>query len=314
MKRMFYFEGKWRPFIYAGSLGILLVSLLISVLSGQYRTNPRLIVPVGPHAGLADEIIGIGALLSLLPLAVTGYFNLKYLNSVERNIPVFLNDLLQATDSGLSLPDALIQASKRDYGPISFEMGIAMTKFSMGYEFSSSIAEAGKRLRHPFASQVAVIISEAYAAGGRTRQVLQSSVNLFNGLEGYKGEKQSELRPYVHLVYISVAIFLVISIVIISRFILPFESAAALGSQVASGSTNVSLNGVTSRFNLSQIPSASYFDSIFFLSALLESVFGGIVAGKIVDGSAFAGLRHSIILVAITIAVFAFPHIGVFSQ
>ncbi len=159
-----------------------------------------------------------------------------------------------------------------------------------------------------------MIISEAYAAGGRTRQVLQSSVNLFNSLEEYKGEKQSELRPYVHMVYISVAIFLAISIVIISRFILPFESAAALGSQVASGSTNVSFNGVASRFNLSQIPSASYFDSVFFLSALLESVFGGIVAGKIVDGSASAGLRHSIILVAITIAVFAFPHIGVFSQ
>jgi flagellar protein FlaJ len=314
MKNIFYFEEKWKPFIYAGSLGIFVASLLISIVSGQYNSNFRFIVPVGPHAALADEIIGIGALLSLLPLAVTSYFNLKYLDSVERNIPVFLNDLLQAIDSGLTLPDALMQASKRDYGPISFEVGIAMTKFSLGYEFSSSIAEAGKRLRHPFASQVVMIISEAYAAGGRTRQVLQSSVNLFNSLEEYKGEKQSELRPYVHMVYISVAIFLAISIVIISRFILPFESAAALGSQVASGSTNVSFNGVASRFNLSQIPSASYFDSVFFLSALLESVFGGIVAGKIVDGSASAGLRHSIILVAITIAVFAFPHIGVFSQ
>jgi flagellar protein FlaJ len=312
-KRMPFVEEKLRYAVYASSAAIFFFFMILALLLSHYKLNLQYVVPTGPKAGLGDDLMGIGLLVALIPVAVVSFINFRYVSSVEKNIPRFLNDILESTDSGEVLPSALINAAKRDYGPISYEMGIAMTKFSLGYPFSDSVNEAGKRLKHPYGPQVALIISEAYSAGGRTHDVLQSSVNLFNGLEEYNAEKQSELKPYVQLVYISIGIFLLISVLIITRFVLPFENVAQVTTKLNAPEGAQALSSSFSRLNLSKIPSASYFDSIFFFSALIESVFGGIVAGKIADGSASAGLRHSILLIAITIIVFSIPGVGLFN-
>ena len=89
------------------------------------------------------------------------------MKSVEKNIPRFLRDILESTDSGIILPTALIRASTSDYGPISSEIGIAMTKFSLGYDFKESVMEACAKLKHPYMIQVGLVIVEAYSSGGR---------------------------------------------------------------------------------------------------------------------------------------------------
>ena len=157
--------------------------------------------------------------------------------------------------------------------------------------------------------QVGLIIVEAYSAGGRTHDVLNSSVSLFNGLEQYTEEKQSELRPYTQLVYISIIIFLVIAIIITGQFIGPLDKLpAAAGGAPGLGATTAGHSSI----NLSKITPV-YYESIFFFAGLFEAIFGGIVAGKIVDGSASAGLRHSLILTVMTVLIFNAPVIGIFA-
>ncbi len=307
---MRYIETKWKYIIYTTSIAIIFFSIILAFIIGHYRIDPRYVVPTGSTAWIADDILGTGALLALTPVAYISYRNHLFLKSVEKNIPRFLRDILQSTDSGLILPKALIEASRRNYGPISEEIGVAMSKFTLGYDFRSSILEATKRLRHPFAPQVGMILVEAYAAGGKTHDVLNSSVMLFNGLEQYGEEKQSELKPYIQLVYLSVIIFLVIALMIISQFVVPFEnvaSSASAASKVTASAPNFA------RLSASKIPSLSYFQSVFFLAAILESISAGIVAGKIVDGSAASGLRHSLIMIAITLAIFNLPGYGIFA-
>ena len=139
--------------------------------------------------------------------------------------------------------------------------------------------------------------------------VLNSSVVLFNGLEEYTEEKQSELRPYTQLVYISVIIFLLIAFIIVSQFIGPLNKLP-----VGIGSSGVSSSLASGKFSINVTKIAPvYFESIFFMAGILESIFGGIVVGKIVDASASAGLRHSLILLAITIVIFNAPLFGIFS-
>ncbi|MDA4111827.1 MAG: hypothetical protein OK439_04770, partial [Thaumarchaeota archaeon] len=108
-------------------------------------------------------------------------------------------------------------------------------------------------------------------------------------------------------VYISIIIFLIIAFIITAQFIGPLDKLPI----TATSPSGLSAGGHAS-INLSRI-SPVYFESIFFLAGLLESLFGGIVAGKIVDGSASAGLRHSLILIVITILIFNAPGIGIFS-
>ncbi len=303
MPRSIYVGETTKQALYLSAAIILIVSVILGLLVGHYKLTTY-VVPTNASALITDDIIGIGCLIALTPIAIVSFLNYKYLKSVEKNIPRFLRDILQSTDSGLILPNAVLEASKSDYGPISHEMGIAMTKFSLGQDFGASVMEAAQRLRHPYAPQVALILSEAYAAGGRTHDVLGSSVSLFNGLEQYTEQKQSELRPYTQLVYISVGIYLVIAYIIITQFMSRLEQIASSNGLTSTGLAAASI--ASKQFTLN-IPPLPYFVSIFFLSAILESIFAGVVAGKIVESSALSGLRHSVILIAVTILVFNIP-------
>ncbi|MDG6906898.1 MAG: type II secretion system F family protein [Nitrososphaerota archaeon] len=327
---MRYIEDQWKYASYVGAAIIVIVSFILAISVGKYHVVLPYLVPYGSatrasgttwtlfnrpwelpngsSASLTDTILGVGLMTALSPVALVTYNNHRFLKTVERSIPRFMRDLLESTNSGVILPRALIQATTRDYGPISHEIAIAMTKFSMGYDFKLSIMSACERLRHPFMLQVGQIVVEAYSAGGKMRQVLESSVVLFNGMEQYDQQKQSELRPYTQLVYISVVIFLIIAYIIVSRFIgplnnLPIPPSSSVGLPVAVSSFSV---------GVSNIPPV-YFESVFFISGLLESIFGGIVVGKIVDASASTGLRHSLVLLVITILAFNAPIFGIFN-
>ncbi|MGA2876090.1 MAG: type II secretion system F family protein [Nitrososphaerales archaeon] len=265
---MRYIEDQWKYASFVGAGIIVMLSFILAFSLGKYRLILPYLVPVGnstrtsgtawtlfnqpwqiPHgssASLTDTIMGLGIIFALIPVAYVTYNNHRYIKAVERSIPRFMRDILESTNSGVILPRALIQATTQDYGPISHEIAVAMTKFSMGYDFKSSIFEACDRLRHPYMLQVGQIIIEAYAAGGKMRGVLESSVVLFNGLEQYDEQKQSELRPYTQLVYISVVIFLIIAYIIISRFIgplnnLPIVPKSVGGLPVAASSFAVGL-------------------------------------------------------------------------
>ncbi len=329
-KSMRYFDEQWKYATYIIAAIVMIFTIALAFALGKFRVVLPYVIPAGnatrtngtpwtlfnqpwvlPHwasASLTDSIIGIGVAVALVPVVYVSLSNYRYVKSVEKNIPRFLRDILESTDSGVTLPTALIRASTSDYGPISREIGISMTKFSLGYDFRESLMEAAKKLKHPYMLQVGLIIVEAYSAGGRTHDVLNSSVSLFNGLEQYSEEKQSELRPYTQLVYISILIFLVIAIIITAQFISPLNKLPSAGA----GAPGLgAATGGHSSINLSKITPV-YYESVFFFAGLFEAVFGGIVAGKIVDGSAAAGLRHSLILTIITIAVFNAPLIGIF--
>lgn len=324
-----YFKDQWMYASYVIASIIATLSIVFGLLLGEYNLtlpyvvpsgmatriggspwtlfNQPWLLPNGPSASLTDTVIGIGLLLAFVPIIYVSYTNYMYIRKVERNIPRFLRDIRERTDSGLILPKALSEAVTIDYGSISREIGIAMTKFSLGYDFQLSIMEACKRLKHPYMRQVGMILVEAYGAGGRVHDVLNSSVALFSSLEQHEEEKRAELKPYTQLVYISVATFLIISLIIVSQFIGPLDKLS-----LASGSSALTGTGSQFSIGISRIP-PTYFESVFFISGIFESLFGGIVIGKIVDGSAAAGLRHAIFLMVATILFFNAPVIGVFS-
>jgi hypothetical protein len=47
-----------------------------------------------------------------------------------------------------------------------------------------------------------------------------------------------------------------------------------------------------------------FYASILFWASMVESFFGGLIAGKIGDRSYSAGLQHSIILIVVTLVFF----------
>jgi len=148
-----------------------------------------------------------------------------------------------------------------------------------------------ERLKRPTALRLCTVLVEAHQTGGKLLEVLSTSVALFSSLEEYREEQYTNMRPYMMTVYMATLTFLVVAYILLHQFLAPlYASSAGVG---AKGS------GL-----LAGVLDINYYASLLFWASILESIFGGLVIGKIVDRNLPAGLQHSVILVVVTLAFF----------
>jgi flagellar protein FlaJ len=138
---------------------------------------------------------------------------------------------------------------------------------------------------------MSTILVEANRSGGRIVEVLQASSELFSELENYKRKRYTQMKPYSLLVYMAVLTFLMVSYVVLSQFLGPLYASSA------SDPSSIFLGGLLD---------LRYYRSMLFWASLIESVFGGLLAGKLSEGSFLAGTRHSVILLSVTLIFFTF--------
>lgn len=283
-----YFEQKQRIAVYAVSSSIGLSLMLIPILFGLYSPQSPYLVPLSQKV---NNTMACGLVIAFSFPAIVEFNNNRWGRQVDRNLPRLLRDVTEAVRSGVTLPRALEEASQRDYGPISKELERAVSKFIMGASWEESLMSLAKWLRRPTALRLSTILIEAHQTGGRIIEVLEASVNLFSSLDEYREEQFSNMRPYITTVYMAVVIFLIISHVVLHQFLAPLY-------QISAG-VNVQETSL-----LSNILDANYYTSILFWASSIESVFGGLIAGKIGEKTLSAGLLHSVILLVITLVFF----------
>jgi len=141
------------------------------------------------------------------------------------------------------------------------------------------------------ARRLSTIFVEAYETGGEVVDVLDMSVDVFTSLAEYRKSRSTQMRPYTYIVYLGSIIFLIISWVILVQFLGPMQVVAEDPALMGSGV-------------LSSLLSIDYYKSILFWAAVMESVFGGFVAGKIGTGKVSSGVSHTVILLFITVCFF----------
>lgn len=151
-----------------------------------------------------------------------------------------------------------------------------------------------KRLRHPVALRMCTILLEAQQTGGKLLEVLSMSVDLFSSLDAYREEQYTNMKPYMMTIYMATLTFLIIAFIMLHQFLAPLSAAK--------GSAEINQSGL-----LAGVLDINYYASLLFWASLLESIFGGLTVGKIVDRDLAAGLRHSLILIVITLVFFNIP-------
>ncbi|MCJ7424403.1 type II secretion system F family protein [Candidatus Bathyarchaeota archaeon] len=288
-----YFKRKLRIIVWAvsGLVGFLVI--LIPIVTGLYVLDGQYIIPLSQRV---NNTIAIGFLIALGFPAVVEFNNYRWERQVDKNIPRLLRDITEAVRSGVTLPRALEEASQRNYGPISKELEHAISTFNFGASFEESVMSIARRLKQPSALRFSTILIEAHQTGGKLIDVLNASVDLFSSLEEYKEEQYTNMKPYMMTVYLTTLVFLTMAFVILHQFLGPLY-AASVGTKTKDSGL------------LSGVLDINYYTSLLFWASIIESLFAGLVAGKIVDRTLSAGLRHSIILMIVTIAFFNFPGI-----
>ncbi len=283
-----YFDRRARLLIWASSISVAVVLYILFYLLGILRPTEIYLIPLEQRV---NNSIALTLLVAILPPSIVEFNNIRWLRSVDRNIPLLLRDLAEAVRSGETLVRALEEAARRDYGPVSRYLEKAMVRLSLTSDLEASLRWMGEKLVRPSGMRMATILIEASESGGKIVDILEAAVSLFNQIAEYRDEREAQTRPYILLAYMGSIIFMVIAYVILFQFLAPLSTAAETPEMMS----------VPIVQNVLDI---SYYKAILFWASVMESIFGGLIAGKISSGRLAAGLIHSSILLAVTIVFF----------
>ncbi|MEM5793230.1 MAG: type II secretion system F family protein [Candidatus Aenigmatarchaeota archaeon] len=294
---------------------ILIITLLISwvlILLGILSKDP----------GVMANTIILSIFIVASPQLILNYVNYRILKEMEFAYPNFLRDLTAATKAGLPLHKAIISLRKNNYGPLSKEVRKMAYQLSWNVDVIKVLESSKKRLKKsPTLEKSLRILIESYKSGGRISEILDSLSNTLVSIQETEKDRKSSLQQYVTAMYIISLVFIAI-VVAINKLMVPiFETSTVMGeSEVGIMSNNpcnfcvfgFSINCLPCRiysficnfFRINDVSISCYYFGLFFSMSIVQSIAGGLVAGQIGEGSVKAGIKHSLILLFITISIF----------
>ncbi|MCS7093629.1 MAG: type II secretion system F family protein [Candidatus Aenigmarchaeota archaeon] len=262
-------------------------------------------------------VLGNSILLSVIFIfgvfSIFEYKKYREFKEMEEKFPIFLRDLTEALNSGMSLPKAISTVTKYDYGTLSKEIKWMANQISWHIPINRVLDRFSSRMKKSKKISTAVkILKEAYNSGGNTVAVLTSLSESFETLEQLEKDRRSMLNQYVVMIYAISIIFLVV-VIMIQRLLIPILSNPQLTS-IALSNPCANCVGISCQicdlyryvaFSLFGAKEDNfYYISLFFFLSLIQAIFAGIVAGEIAEGSPRAGVKHSIILASIIVGAF----------
>jgi flagellar protein FlaJ len=224
---------------------------------------------------LFDDMIFFAAIAGVTPPALISYIDYKWRRAIDEHLPDLFRSIVQAQETGMTLVQALQNAAKRNYGPLTAELKKMNAQISWGMPFEQALLNMGKRVNTVLVQRTVPMIIEASRSGGRVEKVFDPMGKFIQTTLMLDKERRTQTRPYIAIIYVAFFVFLFTIILLFRSFF-----------------TN--MNGL-SQLATAAIPS-SEMQRIFFRMTSIQAFFGGLVAGKMGDGTVTAGLKHSLIL------------------
>ena len=224
---------------------------------------------------LFDEYMLFALVIGVFPPAVLDYIDYRWRRSMDEHLPDLFRSIVQARQTGMSLPQAFEEASKRSYGPLTGELKRMVAQMSWGMSLEQTFQAFTERVDTVLMRQTVPLVIEASRSGGQVEKVFKPMGRFVQSTLISEKKMQAQMRPYVAIVYVAFFVFLFTIIILFKTFF----------SQIAE--FTITTFGLVT-------PEAMR--RIFFHMSILQAFFGGLVAGKMGEGTVSAGLKHSVIL------------------
>ena len=245
------------------------------------------------------DILDLTLLSILIVIAIPAYYYRKdhvWRSKADSYLPFLLREISDAQKVGLPLPRAVIESSKRQYGPLTEELQKMAAKISWGIPFSVGLRSMQKNIDTPLFDRTAVLILEAEKSGGETADIFDSAYIHVSELLGLQRERLSAMAPYRWIIIVAFLVFSFVIIILLNTFFAQLATqaakaeAAASSGALGSGSANV-IGGLG-------IPLAGL-QILFFHMLIIEGFFAGLIAAKMSSGNIKIGMGNSIVLLLI---------------
>jgi archaeal flagellar protein FlaJ len=232
----------------------------------------------------AIDYIVFGLIAIMAPYGFIRSTELARVEKIEERLPDFLRDVAEAGRFGMTLPDAIIVASRGRYGLLTEEIKKMASQLEWGVPVATALRLFEERVPTPLVQRVVSIVTRANEAGGNVADVLTMVAHDTREAQLSVKGREISMLTYLTVIYISFGVFLV-TIYIMAAIFLPDMITAGAG--VASSSLS-GQGGLTLAFTL--VPQLFL---AFFVAVIAHAVGDGIMAGILQKGQIAYGLQHA---------------------
>jgi flagellar protein FlaJ len=236
------------------------------------------------NSPLFDEYVVLAVMVTIFLPAVLNLVDSQWKNTVNAHLPDLFHAIVQAQETGVTLPQAIEESSKRDYGPLTKELKKLVSQMSWGISFEEALETFATHVDTTLVKRVVPIIVEASRSGGRVEKAFEPIGKFIQATLMLEKERKARTRPYVAIIYVAFLVFLFTIVLLFRSFFTPVtQDSLLLGNALLT-------------------PEAAR--RLFFHMSALQAFFGGLVAGKMGEGTINSGLKHSLILLACGLLIF----------
>jgi flagellar protein FlaJ len=235
---------------------------------------------------LGDYIMVIAMIIVLFPTASLDYLEFRWRNAIEDRMPDILYEIAEGQLSGMSFIRALQSAASKDYGVASRELRRVLSQVKLGLGLEEGFKGFAERVDSKLVKKVSLVISETSRFGGDVSKVIRSLADYIKSIRLINQERRATMRMYVGVTYIAFGVLVVTIMILLNQFFMPI----------------IGLSG-TVLFRAQ----AGYeeYRRIFFYLTVIQAISSGLVTGKMGEGTISAGLKHVVIMLFLTLLVYA---------
>ncbi|MGB9713629.1 MAG: type II secretion system F family protein [Candidatus Bathyarchaeales archaeon] len=222
-----------------------------------------------------DDFVFFAVIIIVTPVSILNYIDYRWRKAVDERLPDLFRSVVQAQETGMTLPQALEEAAKRDYGPLTAELRKMTAQISWGMSFDEALLALGNRVNTVLMQRTVPMIIEAGRSGGHVEKVFDPMGRFIQTTLLLEKERRTQTRPYIAIIYVAFFVFLFTIILLFKSFFATIEGLPTLGTAMMT---------------------PEEMQRLFFHMTTIQAFFGGLVAGKMGDGTISAGLKHGLIM------------------
>ena len=258
----------------AGVLGFLLAALVCILWGTEFL--PQLF----PESSLLI-LICLLIIAAILPLAFAYEIRNRYVVGVEKQLPEFLREISDMRDIGMTLQGAIHMIAGHKTGVLSSEIQVVSEELKYGSSLSGALVRMEERIGLTTVKRAISLLVRASQVTDHIREILSIAVTDMEHYLKMKSKRFNVSFVYLAVIYLSFAIFL-----------------------FAAYEMNVAFISSFSSFNVSFDISGNKQD--MFIIGIILAFFSGIMAGQMSANTMLSGLKHSIIMLVMTIITFVY--------
>jgi flagellar protein FlaJ len=225
-----------------------------------------------------DKQIILGTIAALAPVSLAYEYKSRKMSKLDKDIPEFLRNIAEMNEIGLSLKGAIGMLLKSNVGLLSGEIKRVWIDMEWGNQMKDALYKFENRVGTPALRRAVTLIVKASEVNDNTKDVLLIAANDSENVLSLRKDRFQSGFVYLSTVYIAFGTFLYVC------YSLSVQFLGSMGQNAG-----ISMENIT--------------PMMFFTCGML-GFFSGIITGQMAEGKIVYGLKHSVIFLALTYAIF----------